>query len=60
VTGETSDTQVARFGINDFLSDAREPPAQPALLVALDAIFHSTEGRPTAVTGDNSEGAFAS
>jgi hypothetical protein len=46
VTGETGDTEVARFGINDFLTLAQGQPAHPALLAALSEIFRSAETGP--------------
>jgi 7-keto-8-aminopelargonate synthetase-like enzyme len=55
VTGETTDTGIARFGINDFLTLAQEQPAHPALLAALGEIFQPTKASPTAVSGNTSE-----
>jgi hypothetical protein len=46
VTGETSDTGVARFGINDFLTLAQGQPAYPALLAALGEIFPPAKPDP--------------
>jgi hypothetical protein len=53
VTGKMSDTGLARFGINDFLSLAQGQPAHPALLAALSEIFRSTEAKSIDVNGDD-------